>query len=253
MTIRGTTAVLAVVFAFVPLCAVAFGEGGATLSTATIIQVQATDTDTGQTGQFTQVWPVSAWTGPLSWTLPAPTALDGAGLAFINAMTVNLSADPQVDLTFDITNTTSKNVRLSIATDTIVFDDPVLNAWASASGSLTLNDLGGSVGASLTGLFSGNAYQARYSTDEVLPPAAVFANLLPSTSTLGSTVSWADASPVSGMTNLGTTVYMMESEFHFTLSARDQAIGTSTFLITPEPASAVLLALGSLALWRRRR
>ena len=42
------------------------------------------------------------------------------------------------------------------------------------------------------------------------------------------------------------------SQFHFTVSANDQATGTSVYVITPEPTSLALLALGGLGLLRRR-
>jgi hypothetical protein len=45
----------------------------------------------------------------------------------------------------------------------------------------------------------------------------------------------------------------MSSQFKFTVSANDQATGTSVYVITiPEPASLGLLVLGGLGLLRRR-
>ena len=58
--------------------------------------------------------------------------------------------------------------------------------------------------------------------------------------------------PESGFLPIGETVNDMSSLVSFTLSAQDLASGTSSYVIVPEPASLAVLALGALALLRRR-
>lgn len=234
-------------------CSAAFGN--AFPVTANIIQVQATSGSNSAT--FSEVFPVSSFNGNLTWTLPAPLTLaDGATtLGTINNMVVSFNADPQVDLNFAVKNGSNTAVTFDISTATIVFD-PVPNAQAAASASITLTQGTGSpAGASITGLFpNSKIYQARYSTNGFIDTATVFANLAPSMSfSTGLGKSETEMLPASGMSSLGTTVYMMESEFKFTLSQGDQASATSAFLITPEPASALLFLLCGLVIARRGR
>lgn len=232
-------------------CGTAFGT--AIPATVNIIQVQATSN--GHTATFEQVFPVSNFDGILPWSLPAPLTLADGGynLGTIKNLAVTFDADPQVDLSFALTNGSTSTVSFDITTATIVFE-PVANAEAAAAASLTLTQGAGSTaGGSVTGLFpNGKAYQARYSTHGILNTSTVFASLAPSMSfSSGLGLSETEALPASGMVNLGSTVYMMESEFKFTLSAGDQVSGTSAFVITPEPASLLLLALGGCLLRRR--
>lgn len=225
-------------------------------ATANIISVEATSG--GLTAHFEQVFPVANWDGVLNWALPAPLTLSAAGqtLATVKDLSVTMDADPQVDLSFAITNgSLTDPIMFSVSTATISFGG-IPNAQAAATASLTLTQGAGSpAGASLTGLFpNGKAYQARYSTDSVVDTNTVFASLDPSMNFLaGLGMSETEELPWAGMSNLNTTVYMMESQFKFVLSPGDQASGTSAFLIIPEPATLSVLALGALVLGLRRR
>ena len=108
-------------------------------------------------------------------------------------------------------------------------------------------------GVSITGMFpDGKAYQARYSTDAIIDTNTLFANLCASMSTSGLGYSETEYLPALGYSSLGTTVYMMEAEYDFVLSAGDQASGTSAFVIVPEPATLSIFVLGCLAFRRRR-
>lgn len=180
----------------------------------------------------------------------------GKTLATIKDLSVTMDADPQVDLSFAVTNgSLTDPILFNISTATISFGG-IPNAQAAATASLTLTQGAGSpAGASLTGLFpNGKAYQARYSTNSVIDTNTVFASLDPSMSFLaGLGMSETEALPALGMSNLDTTVYMMETEYKFVLSAGDQASGTSAFLIIPEPATLSVFALGALLLGLRRR
>ena len=223
--------------------------------TANIIEVTATSGDLSAT--FEEVFPVGSFDGNLLWSLPAPVSLaaGATSLGTISRLNVTFNADPEIDLNFSLTNTNpSLPVTFDILTATIVFD-AIPNAEAAASASMTLTQGAGSpAGASVTGKFTGGkCYQARYSTDSLLNTATVFASLDPSMSfTSGLGRSETETLPADGMAALGTTVYMMESEYKFTLSAGDQASGSSIFLITPEPATLMLAALGAFTVVRKR-
>jgi hypothetical protein len=253
---KSIAAVLALVLTLSVPWSEAFG-GTAFPATANIIEVNATSGDHSAT--FTEIFPVSSFSGNLPWALQSPLTLsDGSySLATFSDLAVNFNADPQVDLSFALINGNVSNpVNITITSATIIFD-AVPNAQGAAGASITVGQGAGSPnGGSITGLFpGGKIYQARYSTDSILDTATVFATL--DDSMTFSTIfgnSESDALPLDGsMLNLGTTVYMIESEFKFTLSPGDQASGTSTFLITPEPATLMLLVLGASALSRRFR
>jgi hypothetical protein len=57
---------------------------------------------------------------------------------------------------------------------------------------------------------------------------------------------------VSGWAPIAGSVSSIESEFHFVLSANQEASGTSMFEVVPEPVGLSFLALGGLALLRRK-
>lgn len=235
-------------------CSAAFGN--AMPVTASIIKVQATSGSNSAT--FEEVFPVGNFDGNLTWTLPAPLTLqDGAvTLGTVKNMQVTFNADPQVDLNFAIVNGSSAPISFAITTATILFD-PIANATAAATASVTLSQGAGSpAGASISGLFpNAKIYQARYSNNGFINSGTVFGSLAPSMSfASGLGMSETEMLPASGEVSLGTTAYMMESEFKFILSAGDQASATSAFVITPEPGCGLLLALLGLAAgWPRRK
>lgn len=229
--------------------------GEATPATASIIEVTATCG--GHTDTFSEVFPVASFSGVLPWAIQGLVLADeGQELAVFSDLGVMFDADPQVDLRFAVTNSSMTDpVYVSIKAARLVFD-AVPNAEARATASMTLTDGAGSpANASLTsaGTFPNQKlYQARYGTHPVAWTNAAFASLVPQFSTdFGQSMT--ERLPALGWSNLGTTVYMMESEFEFILSPGDQASGTSAFVIVPEPASICLLALGGMVVARRRR
>lgn len=231
----------------------ALGEGHP--ATANLIEVTATSGSFSAT--FEEVFPVGSF-DTYSWALPAPIVLQAQGetLATIEELSVSYDADPQVDLNFNVTNNNLlAPMQFSITTALIVFT-PVPDAQAAASASVTFSQGAGSpMGGYINGLFPEDSiYQARYSTDAIIDSGDIFANLCPSMTVLGLGASQSDYEPAVPYADLNTTVYMMQAGFHFELSPGDQASGTSNFLIVPEPATALVLALGGLgALMRRRR
>lgn len=193
----------------------------------------------------------------LGWQPAGPLTLadDESALAVVQQLWVSTSPPHQVDLSFALTNSSlTEPTMFNIRTITIAFD-AVPNAEAAAFAAVTLTDGAGSpAGAAMTGLLTDNRiYQARYSTDGVVNTSTVFASLAPSISfASGLSAQSAEALPTAGMLPLAGDCYMMESEFSFILSPGDQASGTSTFLVTPEPVTLVLLTLGMAGVLRRR-
>ena len=220
--------------------------------TANIIEVTATSGSNSAT--FTEVFPVTSWSGLLAWNLPAPEQLsDGAvDLALLSSAYVGIDeADPVVDLDFSLTNSTSGVLFVNIKTAVIQFGaNP--NAEASAISSMTLGD-SGTDGVWVGGQFAdAKCYEASYSTSNVANTNTNFARLLPSLNFNSPGGMGSENLPAWGMSSLGTTVYMMQAEYKFTLSPGDQVSGESSFVIIPEPATVAMLALGGLLLLRRR-
>jgi hypothetical protein len=140
--------------------------------------------------------------------------------------------------TFDITTSTLSFPTLAPAT-----------AFATAAITLTSD----TDGATVTGLFpGGKTYEARYNG------SSVYANLVngftigPNTS---STLS--ERLPlVAPATNTIPSVSSITAEFDFSLTANEQASGTSRFDVeqgVPEPATMSLLVMGGMALLARRK
>ncbi len=103
-------------------------------------------------------------------------------------------------------------------------------------------------------MFGGKAYQARYNG------STVFANLVSSLNTtpFGTTTA-EERNPLTGSIVIPDPISSIQSQYAFTLSARDSASGTSTFQVNPpnnnipEPSTYVLASLGMIGLWFARR
>jgi hypothetical protein len=182
-------------------------------------------------------------TGVYTWSQDGEVdILDGdMVIATISQLSTFLMVDPVINVGFVMT-AGAANTTMSISSATLSFA-AIPNATAQASAQIGATDTDGN-GASITGGFAGGlGYQARTNL-------GTFATVVPSFNVgmFGSDNRNGNAGP--GLA--GGAVSSMDSEFSFTVSANDAASGTSVFVVTPEPASLALVALGSLLAVRRR-
>lgn len=160
----------------------------------------------------------------------------GDGSVTFTSLNWAFEHDPQVDLRFEVVAGSSPST-ITISSMVVGFA-PLSNPQAVATSSLTLT--GNSNGASLTGLFAGqNAYRATYngSTDWAYLNGSF------------STGSWTSQTvsgrqPTVGLFTINDTLTSIQSEYKFTLSAFDQASGTSTFYVQPVPEPLTMIAFG---------
>jgi hypothetical protein len=187
--------------------------------------------------------------GIADWTLPGPVSIMAGDMLLgrITDLSIQTDVEPYVNLRFAV-EAGATDTTFDI-TSAVVSFDPLLRPDAYASAGVTLTS--DNNGATITGLLSGMNYQARYNGGSVYA-SLVAGFLIPGDQTVVST----DRKPAAGPETIFATVSSIQSEFHFTLSALDQASGTSRFEVVPslvpEPATLSLLALGGLALVRRR-
>ncbi len=214
----------------------------------------------GNTATWSTEWVPNGDT--YSWSLPDPVDLysstqPGLLLATIGGLSISLETDPFVALGFNVTAGAAP-ANFTISSAVVPVAPPINNGLAFATAGITLTESSPYDGASLTGLFPGSkTYEAQYNG-----ASSVFADLVPSLSVppLGLTGTATEKYPlgVGTRTVIPGLVTDMQSQFKFTLSALDQASGTSIFdIIVPEPSSIGLAMFGLVgALWhvaRRRR
>ena len=208
--------------------------------------VTITCTSGGQSA--TQNFLISCGADSSNWTLSGPVALSGSNgvLGTITDLSYQSNADPYVNLRFAV-EAGSTDTTFDI-TSAVVSFGALSNPWAYASAGVTLTS--DSDGATITGLLDGGSvYQA------IFNGSTVYASLVNGfTIAADQSVTHSDRDPVSGNQTIAGSVTSIQSEFKFTLSALEQASGTSRFeVIVPEPATMSLLVLGGLALLRRNR
>ncbi|MFQ5805471.1 MAG: hypothetical protein ACE5I3_03365 [Phycisphaerae bacterium] len=178
-------------------------------------------------------------------------------LGSLDEFAATLVQDPEVNLNFAVQAGPDAATEFYIASSLITFA-PINNPEARASAAFTLTDSSGDFnGATLTGIGdTGGAYLAQYNGwagNPMGPDGTTFAEGI--FSMIAGPGGIADAiynEPESGFSAIGEPVDSMSSLISFELSAADSASGTSTFVIVPEAGSLALLALGGLALLRRR-
>jgi len=185
----------------------------------------------------------NAGNGAYFWSLPGATDLysnTGQLVATLQGANLFYRADPGVSLGFAVlagSSTTTFTLLSGLSVfPTIAF--PV----GQASAGLTLTETNGGT-ATLTGTgLGGKAYSAFYNG------GTNFGNLHSGLTTTTSTSSSASIPS----TSIGVPVSSLNAGFRFSVTSYDLASGTSTYLVTPEPASAMLLLLATTALLRRR-
>lgn len=182
-------------------------------------------------------------TGDSVWMLDhGVSILDGS----IDSLKLTVNGDPEVGIEFGF-RAGSSATTFDILSDVVTFA-PMVDPIAYASAGVTLTDRVPTAGATITGLFAGGkTHQVRYNG------SSVYANLVSGFSIPSGTLTASEAMPPTGSQIINDTVTSIESEFYFKLSARDSASGTSTFEVTPEPATMCLLGLGALSVIRRKR
>lgn len=148
-------------------------------------------------------------------------------------------ANPNVDTDFTI-----KSALIDVNPD-------LATAQGRASAAISLTDVAGGAGATLTGLNAGGgSYVAQY--NGLVPAGVTFTEGINNIAT-GSTTTTPFNFPAAPNTfsPIAGTVQDLSTQVSFRLSAGDIASGTTNFIVIPEPASALLL--GVLGLIVRRR
>jgi hypothetical protein len=155
-------------------------------------------------------------------------------LAIINGLAITIKADPVIELGFAVT-AGAYDTSFSFSSPELTFD-PIVNPDARALASVTVGP-----DDTLTGAFDYMAYRSIYNG------TSVFADLV------DTPVGWPGGSDTTGWQQIMGTVSSIQAKWRFDVSAGCIASGTSTFEVIPEPATLLLLGLGSLALLRKRR
>ncbi len=183
-----------------------------------------------------------------SWNLGGPvemTSQDGHVIGTLSGLSSFYQQDPIIGLGFAVqagssaTHFTINSALLSFST--------INPAEGQASSGVSVTDFDGD-GASFTGTIGGNSYGAYYN--------GFLTNLF--SSQIGSFAVGSNLTDVRngafGFAGMGS-VSDMSATFDFVLSANDMASGTSRYEVraVPEPASILALAIGALALRRRRK
>jgi uncharacterized protein (TIGR03382 family) len=175
----------------------------------------------------------------------------GQMVAEFNGATVRLVEDPVVQLNFSV-SAGSMNTTFTISSPLLSFAaiDP---AVGRASAGVSITDTNGD-GATISPVMQPGLYTSQY--NGAVPAGTLFADLLTNPLVAGAfdSNSASAESPGGGaFSPIGTAVSDMSARFHFSLTANDQASGTSTYEIIPAPGAVSLLALGGLFAGRRRR
>jgi hypothetical protein len=159
----------------------------------------------------------------------------------IESLLIKTLDDPEVSIEF-AARAGSEATSFHFVVNPVNFD-PITNPDAYASGGVTLTDRTPS-GAVLTGLFGSKIFRASYNNNTL-----VYADLVNGKTVSGGKTVYTGEDVEGGIIG---TVTNINIEASFLLSAFDNASGTATFVVTPEPATMTILGLGVLAFFRRK-
>ena len=170
---------------------------------------------------------------------------------------ITADIDPFISALLSLTNTTSATQTYTFTTllPVPVFPGPTL---AGGSTSISVGDINGDgVGTIAVDTISGQPMYSGFIDMMTATPTLSLTLLPPTISSLSVTQAWETVShseTVLPPSIAGPGVMMNIAIQHkFTLTPGDQATFNSTFVVIPEPTSICLLALGSLALLKKRR
>jgi hypothetical protein len=193
----------------------------------------------------TQDFPIQCQQNVADWTLKSPCdiTVQGVRLAQIKELSLQSDNEPYVNLHFSV-EADNADLLFDISSAIVNFSPlPSPTAYASAGLTLTAD----ANGATAAGAFDGGAcYEARVD-------GGTFADLVPGFSTVNQSETHSDRLPAAGYEPISPSASSIQSEFKFTLTALEQASGTSRFEVVPEPVTLSLLGMCGLVLVRRRR
>lgn len=192
--------------------------------------------------------------GEYIWESRTPIMMlnqSGQVIATLNAAYVRCVEDPVVQVNFSVsagslmTSFTVNSPLLSFAT--------INNAAARASAGITVTDTDGN-GATAAAANQPAMYLSQY--NGFVPGGTLFADLIsgPIVAAAFDSASANASSPGGGLfTPIANPVSDMSARYRFTLTANDEASGTSSYEIVPAPGTIALLGMGGLLAARRRR
>ena len=224
------------------------------------IQVIAHDEQGVEIGQHTWVAPVTpdgsgGW-GNINGVNSNPWILgSGPNAAVVHGVSFSWLNDPQVTANFNVSsgpaNTTFTINSSFLSFSTISGAIGVASAAVGVTDSATFGDAGS---VNITGLQPGGSmFSARYNGSSQTFADLVVGGLTTGLPGLSQAFTGTNASFPGYDLVPGGSASDMQSQFRFTLSRFDRAVGTSTFEIIPAPGAASLLGLGALLAGRRRR
>lgn len=194
-------------------------------------------------------------TGWYRWSLDEPITLfsdSEEAVATVNNLSVQINVDPVIQLNYAVTAGAAP-VNFTISSALVAFA-PITNGSITASAQMGMTDNNGDGGSLTMNHAGGKGYIANYNGAGPVPAGTNYASLVSgfNVGVFGSN-NVADGNPPGGGFNpFVGSISSMAAGYSFGVTAQDSSTGTSVYVITPEPASMMLLGLGALALIRRR-